>query len=363
MEQAKKLIIFMPSIEDGGVEKNLFILLNYLKHDIKKISLITYKNPKTKINKKIKIITPSFNKINFNGRYIKYFFCLLVLFRILLFSRKNLVLSFQANIFSIALCNFLDVKIISRSNSSSSGWSQNIIKQTIFKFYFPKANKIIVNSYEFKKEMDKRYQINTQCILNPFEFEKIKYLSNKKCKKIYQNKNLKLISIGRLTDQKDFMTLLKAIKICKRQDIELIIIGKGKEEYNLKKYVSSNRLTKKIKFLGYKKNPFKYLRQADIFILTSTFEGSPNVLVEALFLKKFVISTNCPTGPNEILKNGKLGALFKVGDYKSISKFINNFKFNKKTNKKIIKGYKSTKRFNYFENCGKYSSLIQSYLN
>ena len=75
--------------------------------------------------------------------------------------------------------------------------------------------------------------------------KKIKYLSNKKCKKIYQNKNLKLISIGRLTDQKDFMTLLKAIKICKRQDIELIIIGKGKEEYNLKKYVSSNRLTKK----------------------------------------------------------------------------------------------------------------------
>ena len=81
-------------------------------------------------------------------------------------------MSFQANIFSIALCNFLDVKIISRSNSSSSGWSQNIIKQTIFKFYFPKANEIIVNSYEFKKEMDKKYQINTQCILNPFEFEK-----------------------------------------------------------------------------------------------------------------------------------------------------------------------------------------------
>ena len=64
----------------------------------------------------------------------------MILFRILLFSRKNLVLSFQANIFSIALCNFLDVKIISRSNSSSSGWSQNIIKQTIFKFYFPRAN-------------------------------------------------------------------------------------------------------------------------------------------------------------------------------------------------------------------------------
>ena len=97
--------------------------------------------------------------------------------------------------------------------------------------------------------------------------------------------------------------------------------------------------------------------------MTSIFEGSPNVLVEALFLKKFVISTNCPTGPNEILKNGKFGALFKVGDYKNISKFINNFKFNKKTNKKIINGYKSTKRFNYFENCGKYSSLIQSYLN
>ena len=105
------------------------------------------------------------------------------------------------------------------------------------------------------------------------------------------------------------MTLIKAIKNCQRQNVQLIIIGKGSEEFKLKKkFVIENDLGEKIKFLGYKKL-FRYLKQADILILTSIFEGSPNVLVEAQYLKKFVISTDCPTGPKEILNNGKYGIL------------------------------------------------------
>lgn len=362
MAQNKKLIIFIPSIEDGGVEKNLFILLNYLEKKIKNITLLTYRKPKIKLKKNIKIISPSINFLNFNGRYPKYILCLMVLFKILLFDKKNTVLSFQANIFCIALCILLKIKIISRSNSSSAGWSQNKIKQLIFKYYFPKADKIIVNSLKFKNEMDKKYKIKTNCILNPFEFKKIKNLANEKCENVFEKKKLKLISIGRLTKQKDFMTLIKAIKNCQRQNVQLIIIGKGSEEFKLKKFVIENDLGEKIKFLGYKKNPFKYLKQADILILTSIFEGSPNVLVEAQYLKKFVISTDCPTGPKEILNNGKYGILVNLYDYKLISKIIDNFVLNRSNRRKINLAYKKLGKYDYKKNCLLYFNLIKKYL-
>ena len=96
-------------------------------------------------------------------------------------------------------------------------------------------------------------------------------------------------------------------------------------------FVLNEKLESNVKFIGYQKNPFKFTKQADIFILTSLFEGSPNVLVEALYLKKYIISTNCPTGPREILDNGRYGSLVKIGDYKKISKILMNYKKNKST--------------------------------
>jgi len=279
----------------------------------------------------------------------------------LMYNRNYLLLSFQANIYVIILAKIFSVKIISRSNSSSQGWSKNIFKQLIFSFFFKKANKIIVNSYDFKKEMDKRYNIKSLCILNPFDFKMIKHKSLEKSKKIYNKReSIKIISVGRLTYQKDFLTLLKTIKLLKnKKKIELVIIGKGVEKKKLYNFVLNEKLESNVKFIGYQKNPFKFIKQADIFILTSLFEGSPNVLVEALYLKKYIISTNCPTGPREILDNGRYGSLVKIGDYKKISKILMNYKKNKSTYKKINLGFNSLKKFNYEVNCKKYLNLIK----
>ena len=330
--------------------------------EMNEITLITYKNSNNyKFDKRINIVTPFFNFFDFKGRYSKYILCLFTLLKILLFDRKNLVLSFQANIFTIMICNFLNIKILSRSNSSSTGWSQNIIKQYLLSHYFKKADKIIVNSFEFKKEMDKKYNINCKCILNPFDFKKIKKLAFEKTKKIFKTNSIRLISVGRLTDQKDQLTTLKAIRDCKSDNVELVILGKGKNESSLKKFCHENKLNKKIKFMGYKKNPFKYIKQAEILILSSIFEGSPNILVEALFLKKYVISTDCPTGPNEILNKGKFGELVQIGNSKQIIKLIDNYKKNKKIKKKILMGYNSLKRYDYKSNCDHYYKLIKKF--
>ena len=359
----KKLLVFIPSIEDGGVEKNLFIILNYLAIKIKNVHLVTFDNSKKSyFNNKIKIINPIFNFQFLKGRYPKYILCLLLLIKILIFDRNYLVLSFQANIYVLIISKFFNLKVISRSNSSSAGWSQNPVKQFIFSYFFKKADKIIVNSKDFKKEMDKKYSIDTHCILNPFIFNKIKKESKVKTGKIFSKNTLKLISVGRLTLQKDFITLFKAINMIKKRKVELIVIGKGSEKEKLENFIKHNNLTNRIKLIGYKKNPFKYINQAEIFILTSIFEGSPNVLIEAQYLKKYVISTNCPTGPREILNNGKYGSLVKIGDFKSIAKILQNYNYSLSIKKKINSSFLSTKEYDHKTNCKKYFNLIKKYI-
>ena len=122
-----------------------------------------------------------------------------------------------------------------------------------------------------------------------------------------------------------------------------------------------NKISPKVKFIGYKNNPYKYIKYSNIFILSSRFEGLPNVLLEALLLKKYIISSNCPTGPAEILLNGKAGDLFKVGDYKELSQKIINFN-RKKAMNKIKIGQNTLNRFDYKKNCNKYLELVKKYL-
>ena len=358
----KQLIIFNPSIEDGGVEKNLFLISNYLSSKGLNIKVICSDNKKKeKFNKKIDIIYPKNVNLKNSGRYKKYLFCLILLLKEIIKNKNTSVISFQANIYALIICLLFKIKIITRMNTSPSGWSHNYFKNLIFSFFIKLSNRIIVNSNEFKKEVDKKYNIKSRCIYNPFDFRKIKSLSNVKIKNIYKKKTLKLINIGRLTNQKNQILILKAINLLKEKlDIQLLILGKGINYFILKDYIYKNKLKKIVKLIGYKKNPYPYIKQSDIFILSSNFEGSPNVLIEAMFLKKSVISTNCPTGPKEILKNGKLGKLIKIDNTKDLVNALNNFK---KNTKKINSAYKSSFIYDYSKNCYKYYKLIKEIIN
>tara|TARA_B000000557_G_C20610446_1_gene373616 strand:- start:257 stop:706 length:450 start_codon:yes stop_codon:yes gene_type:complete len=142
-------------------------------------------------------------------------------------------------------------------------------------------------------------------------------------------------------------------------NIKLLIMGYGINKKKIKNYIKLNKLEKIVKLIGFKKNPYPYLKKSEVFILTSKYEGLPNVLLEALTLKKFIISTDCPTGPREILKNGKNGELIKVGDLSGLVKKINFYKKNKSFGKKkALNGYLSLKLYDFNLNCEKYLSII-----
>ena len=350
-------------MDGGGVEKNLIIISNFLSKYIEHLTLITFDdNFNNRFSKKIKIINYQKKTNKKFSKYFKYLICLLILSREILHNKKASVFSFQANIYCLILSKILRFKVIIRSNSAPQGWTKNFAKKIIFKVFFKFAQKIIVNSKDFKKEIDREYNIKSVAIYNPLNIKEIK---KKSSEKIYINffknqKTLKIINIARFTDQKDHLTLLKAIKaVSKIIKVELLIMGYGINKKKISAFVFDNNLNKIVKIIPFQKNPYKYLKRSDLFILTSLYEGLPNVLLEAMVLKKFIISSNCPTGPNEILQNGKLGMLFKMKDYKQLKKKIIEFNNNKKIfQKKIIAAYTSLNRFDFSKNCNKYLELI-----
>ncbi len=360
----RRIIIFMPSIEGGGVEKNLFIIGNYLSKKFNNVSLITVsKRFRSKFNKKINFISPSMKFWDQLNRKIKYLIAIILLIKELTRNRNSIVLSFQANIYCLIICKVFFVKNVSRSNSAPSGWSKNIIKRLIFKIFFKFSDKIIVNSFQFKKNLKNELGLNSECIYNPLNIKEIIKKSKKKSVNIFNTKKeLKILNIGRLTEQKDQITFLKSLNEIKDKiKFSAVIIGNGFLKEKLDLYIKDNDLSKKVKIINFVENPYPLIKQADIFILTSKFEGLPNVLLESLVLKKFIISSDCPTGPREILLNGKGGMLFNVGNYKQLAEKIIFYYKNKIYSKKMLnRSIKEIKRFDYQKNLEKYFKLLNN---
>jgi len=359
----KKLIIFIPSIEDGGVEKNLFTIVNHLNKKIKNIQIITCNNNfKNKFKKSIKFIGTKNRFWNNCNKKLKYIVCLSILFKTLFFNKeKTLVFAFQANIYSIIISKIFNTKVITRSNTSPSGWSKNIFMLYLYKIFLSSANDIMVNSKYFQMEFLKVFKIKTKCIYNPFDKNLIRNkISKIEKKNFFKKDTLNLISVGRLTDQKDHLTLLKSLKfINPKLKLKLMIVGKGDNFVNLKKFIYEKNLQKIVCLTGYLKNPYPAIKNSQIVILTSKFEGLPNILLEAQYLKKYIISTDCPTGPKEILLNGLAGDLIKIGDSKKLAYLINNYKKNRKNiSKKINIGLKNFNRFDYKINCEQYLNFV-----
>jgi glycosyltransferase involved in cell wall biosynthesis len=362
----KKIIIFIPSIEGYGVEKNLYIITNFLAKHFSKIVLITSsRRYKDKFNNRISLLTPKSYFWRKGGRLRKYFICSLLLINYLLNNKNTLVFSFQANLYSTLISKLMCSKIIIRLNSAPVGWSKNLLKKYIFKILFSFADRIIVNSLEFKKEIKNKFNINSTCIYNPLNKKEIFIKSKIKTKKIYsKEKSLKIINVGRLVEQKNQILLLKAIKylaVEKKINLELVIIGDGEMRSSLLNFISSNKLKNTIKIKKFNSNPFNLITQADLFVLSSKFEGLPNVLLEAIVLKRFVISTNCPTGPKEILLNGKAGLLCKTNDYVDLtSKILFYLNNKKKCQKMLLLAQKNLNRFDYNKNLNTYLKILNN---
>ena len=231
---------------------------------------------------------------------------------------------------------------------------KKIIK-TLMVFFYSKADKIVGNSLDLSRSLQKLVKTNIHTIYNPCYFP-----STNNKKKTYNDNQINILNVARLELQKDHLTLLKAINNLKDNiKFKLNIVGYGSQLFKIQKYIENNNLKGLVHLHTNVSNTLKFFKKADLFVLSSVYEGFPNVLVEAAQNNVPIISTKCNSGPREILLNGKGGELVNIKDYLKISQKIEMFSKNKKTFIKRAKFCKKNLyRFDNKYNLSKFENLF-----
>lgn len=198
--------------------------------------------------------------------------------------------------------------------------------------YLEKYDKVVTICDEMKGELLELYpKIKNKIyrVYNPFNFLRIKSLLTDESELSEEQKQfLKeeyIVSVARLdSNSKDFETLINAYEkaVLKGINEKLYIVGDGPDREKIEMLVKEKSLENKIRLIGKVKNPYIWMKNANYFVHSSKFEGLPTVLIEALICGKIVISSNCPTGPKEILENGEVGFLFPVGNEEQLANIL-----------------------------------------
>jgi glycosyltransferase involved in cell wall biosynthesis len=129
-----------------------------------------------------------------------------------------------------------------------------------------------------------------------------------------------VVGAGRLTIQKDFPALIRAFaRVRQARPARLLILGEGEERSALEAVVRQLGVERDVSLPGFVSNPYPYMRRAALFVLSSRWEGLPGVLIEAMYCGARLVATDCPSGPREILADGRYGQLVPVGDVAALA--------------------------------------------
>ena len=346
MKKRTRVLFIIESLAGGGAEKVLAVLtkhFNYEKYEITVCSIADGGIYCEEVKRKATCYKPI---ISYKGSFL----CLLwnkIKYK-LIYSFLPLVLVYkwfipQGNDVEIAFCEGYVTKLLAHANSKAKkmAWVHTDLKDNpwpiklgIFhdideeKRFYSAFNKIICVSKSACQSFINLYgfENKTITVYNPIDASDI-------CSKIGQKKrgkdrNIRLISVGRLVPQKGFDRLLKVVKRLydKGYPIHLSILGDGNERETLEKYMESYNMQSYVSLPGFLENPYQEMSESDLFVCSSRAEGFSLVIAEAMVLGIPVISTYC-SGPNELLQEGKYGLLVEnseEGLYQGIKKLLDD---------------------------------------
>lgn len=363
MKKKIKLIFIHPYSGFGGADLSLSRLINGLSEKNYDIDFLTINNPFIK-----KLITRDLNyyKIR-SSRLIYSYYEFKKFYKNIDFKKyKKVITISNQNYVNIYICFFRNILpnskliLIERNSLSELNFGKNVfhfiknqIIKFLIKFLYNQADKIITISKGIEKDLIKLNNYNIQTIYNgAYNNEKAYFKKRTKRKKI-------ILAVGRLEKQKNFTMLLRAYNLLNdKNKYKLIIIGDGSEKPKLQDYINKNKLNNHVKIItNVKSYPRKYYKIADLFVLTSLYEGFGNVLVEAAIHQIPIISTNCASGPSEILNNGKYGTLIRNNDIHTLkNKIIEITNLQNKNKSKLL--YNSLQRFSLKKHIKKYKKLF-----
>jgi len=327
-----KLCILVNSLAGGGAEKvALTLFKEYQRQKREVVLLCLEKNDVYSIaGVKVKYLSDQTgNKESAAKKLFSLFTFAVALKR---FVKEQEISLVQSHIYRSNYVNVLAQKLGSRHRSQIANHGiasrylhqgvQGKINLLLIRWLYPAATELICPSRGMLDDL-KNLAVKvpqSRVIGNPFNVDKILLLSHERIleNEFLLRKNRRyLISVGRLETVKHPQQIVRALKplVDKFPDLELLFLGDGTEKSSLKKLATKLGLVEKVHFLGQVDNPFKYLSRCDVFVSASEFEGFSNVIVEALISGVPVVSTDCPTGPREILTNaGELAVSIQPGE-------------------------------------------------
>jgi|TARA_B100000959_G_scaffold283383_1_gene352148 glycosyltransferase involved in cell wall biosynthesis len=265
-------------------------------------------------------------------RFIKR---LLLLQRLIIKNDIDIIVSFGiiSNLINIFTYNKKTITTIRSYAEVNSNFGTTTLLTSLMKLIYKYSDNIVCVSEDLKYEMIERSFASTNkisVINNLFDTETINKLANEqitKTNKIIFEKQV-IINLSSLVPDKGHIYLINSFYKAKQEihNLQLVILGSGPFEEEIKLHINSLDLNKSVHLLGFKKNPFKYLAKSDLYVHTSLYEGFPNSLVEAMICGLPVISTNCKTGPSEILmkKYGILVENINKSNHLIVEKNISN---------------------------------------
>ena len=303
----------------GGAERVISNLANAWVEEGHTVTLLTLEHPSQKpfypLNSKINLIqlNPLSTKPTSWIGYLKNITTRLFSLRATLKKENpDLILSFidQMNVLILLLTQGLKIPVIVSERIDPAFHPLPIAYKMLRRLTYPWASQIVVQTQSAANYFSKKLQKKISIIPNSVPVPK-KYVTYRKIKNI--------VSIGRLSPQKDYPTLLKAFRVLtiKYPFLKLTIYGEGKERPPLERYIQILGLTDSVKLPGTVSNIEDVLLKADLFVFPSKFEGFPNALCEAMSMGLPVVASNC-SGNRDVVNDAFNGFLFPVGDYRAL---------------------------------------------
>lgn len=324
--------LFMPSLSGGGAERMMVNLANAFVSRGVKTDLVLVKN----VGPYQGEVTSGVNIVNLDASRI--IASLPGLVRYLRSSRPKALLSTldTTNVLASWACKWIDVppKLVLRQDTTISIKGKRLsdpkvkIEPILARWFYPWSDKIIAISSECKEDLVKKVGLSDnkiRVIYNPVVTEDLKEKSEYSVDhEWFETSDVPVIlGVGRLEVQKDFKTLIRSFyKLLDSYRARLVILGEGSERAELEELAYSLGISDCVQLPGFVDNPFKYMARADVFVLSSAWEGLGNVLIEAMATGCPVVSTDCRSGPREILADGQYGPLVPVGNEQKLADAI-----------------------------------------
>ena len=329
----KKITFFIPNLEMGGAERVTVNIVNSLDKKPYNLSLILAQKTGVFV-RELPEDVHIFNLGTYS--YVKIFLKLTKYFReeqpdifISVFPIFT-VISILAKIFcgSKAKIIIVEHRVFSGTGIYAKTFLKRIFLTHVVPLFmrvlYPNSMAIVCVSNGVANDISKITGLKSkiETIYNPITYPGIYDLAKEPVDHpwILSKKIPVILAVGRLVEAKDYPNLLTAFSlIVSKKPAKLLILGDGGEKEKLKALANMLGIANKVDFLGFQKNPYKFMAKADIFVLSSIYEGFPTVVVEAMTCGAPVVSTDCQSGPNEIIKNGKNGLLVPVRDSRALA--------------------------------------------